>query len=61
MTQILTSDDPLYAELYDVKAEALAFRNYIDFDPSERIAALRAEAPVHVGVLRDLLGLPVLL
>ncbi len=58
MSDILTADDPLYAELYDVKAEAMAFRNYIDFDPSERIAALRAKAPVHAAPLRDLLGLP---
>jgi cytochrome P450 len=58
MSDILTADDPLYAELYDVKAEAMAFRNYIDFDPSERIAALRAKATVHAAPLRDLLGLP---
>ena len=58
MTDLLTADDPLYAELYDIRREAEAFRNYIDFDPSERIAALRAKAPVHASPLRDLLGLP---
>lgn len=58
MSDTLTADDPLYAELYDVKAEAMAFRNFIDFDPGEPIAALRAKAPVHAAPLRDLLKLP---
>jgi hypothetical protein len=56
MADVLIADDPLYRELYDVRKEAEAFRNYIDFDPGDRIAALRARAPVHAAPLRELLG-----
>jgi cytochrome P450 len=58
MSDLLTNDDPLYAELYDVRREAEAMGNYIDRDPNAEIAALRAQAPIHAGALRDLLGLP---
>ncbi len=58
MSDLLLSDDPLYAELYDVRREAEAMRNYVAEDQSEAIAALRANAPVHAGPLRELLGLP---
>lgn len=55
---ILTGDDPLYEELYDVRREAEAAGNFIEEDQTERIAALRDAAPVHKGKLRELLGLP---
>lgn len=58
MTDALLADDPLYAELYDVRKEAEAMRNYVAEDQTEAIAALRAKAPVHAGTLRELLHLP---
>ncbi len=58
MTDVLTADDPLYEELYDVRREAEAMGNFIDRDVTDEIHALRAEAPVHKGKLRELLGLP---
>lgn len=54
----LLSDDPLYEELYDIRREAVALGNYVAEDQTDAIAALRAQAPVHAGKLRDLLGLP---
>ncbi len=57
MATLLLSDDPLYEELYDVRLEAIAMRNYVEHDQTEAIAALRAKAPVHKGKLRELLGL----
>lgn len=58
MTDVLTADDPLYEELYDVRREAEAVGNFIDVDVTDDIHALRAKAPVHKGKLRELLGLP---
>lgn len=59
MTQdVLTSDDPLYEELYDVRREAESIGNLVERDVMEEIHALRAKAPVHKGKLRELLGLP---
>jgi len=59
MTQdVLTSDDPLYEELYDVRREAESMGNFLDRDVTQEIHALRAQAPVHKGKLRELLGLP---
>ncbi len=58
MSDLLLSDDPLYAELYDVRREAEAMRNYVAEDQSNAIAVLRTKAPVHAGPLRELLGLP---
>ncbi|MDE8652718.1 cytochrome P450 [Novosphingobium album (ex Liu et al. 2023)] len=58
MTDVLTADDPLYEELYDVRREAEAVGNFIDVDVMPRLHALRAQAPVHKGRVRDLLGLP---
>ena len=55
---VLTADDPLYQELYDVRREAEAMGNFIDRDVTQDIHALRAAAPVHKGKLRELLGLP---
>ena len=58
MSTLLLADDPLYEELYDVRLEAIAMRNYVEHDQTDAIAALRAQAPVHKGKLRELLGLP---
>lgn len=57
-TNLLTSDDSLYDSLYDVRKEAEEIGNYIDIDPYPGINALREQAPVHKGFMRDLLGLP---
>ncbi|PEQ10417.1 cytochrome [Novosphingobium sp. PC22D] len=54
----MTADDPLYEELYDVRREAEAMGNFIDRDVTAEIHALRAQAPVHKGKLREILGLP---
>lgn len=58
MTDVLTTDDPLYLELYDVRREAEVMGNLVEIDPYPPIAALRESAPVHKGFLRQLLGLP---
>jgi len=55
---VLTADDPLYEELYDVRREAETVGNFIDRDVMPEIHALRARAPVHKGKLRELLDLP---
>jgi cytochrome P450 len=59
MTDVLTTDDPLYEELYDVRREAEAIGNLIDVNAvMPRLHELRAQAPVHKGRVRELLGLP---
>src|SRR5687768_6607532 len=58
MSDVLTTDDPLYEELYDVRREAEVMGNLVEIDPHPAIAALREQAPVHKGFLRQLLGLP---
>jgi cytochrome P450 len=58
MEDVLTTDDPLYGKLYDVREEARHMGNYIDRDVTAEVAALRAKAPVHKGKLREILGLP---
>ena len=59
MTDILTADDPLYEELYDVRREAEGIGNFIDVDAvMPQLHVLRAQAPVHRGRVRELLGLP---
>ena len=56
---VLTADDPLYDELYDVTNEALAIGNWVDVNAiMPRLHAFRAQAPVHKGRVRELLGLP---
>jgi cytochrome P450 len=56
---VLLADDPLYEELYDVRREAEGIGNLVDVEAAiPRIHALRAQAPVHQGRLRELLGLP---
>jgi cytochrome P450 len=59
MTDVLTTDDPLYEELYDVRREAEGIGNLVDVEAAvPRLHALRAKAPVHKGRVRELLGLP---
>jgi cytochrome P450 len=56
---VLTADDPLYDELYDVRNEAEAIGNLTDVNAIvPQLHALRAKAPVHKGRVRELLGLP---
>ena len=56
---VLLADDPLYEELYDVRREAEAMGNAVDVGAiMPRVHALRAQAPVHEGKLREILGLP---
>lgn len=56
---ILTADDPLYEELYDVRREAEAIGNATDVGAvMPQVHRLRAQAPVHKGKLREILGLP---
>ncbi|MEJ5975166.1 cytochrome P450 [Novosphingobium sp. PS1R-30] len=59
MTNVLVADDPLYEKLYDVRREAEDIGNAVDVDAiMPQVHRLRAEAPVHKGRLRELLGLP---
>ena len=56
---VLTADDPLYDELYDVTNEAMAIGNWVDIKViMPQLHALRAKAPVYKGRVRELLGLP---
>ncbi len=56
---VLTTDDPLYTELYDVTNEAKSIGNWVDVgEIMPQLHALRAQAPVHKGRVRELLGLP---
>lgn len=56
---VLTTDDPLYEELYDVRREAESVGNAIDVGAvMPQVHALRAQGPVLKGRLRELLGLP---
>ena len=56
---VLTADDPLYEELYDVRREAEAVGNAIDVGAvMPQVHALRVQGPVHKGKLREILGLP---
>ena len=59
MQDVLVADDPLYEELYDVRREAEAIGNLVDVSAvMPQIHRLRAQAPVHQGRVRELLGLP---
>ena len=56
---VLTADDPLYDELYDVTNEAMAIGNWVDVNSiMPQLHKFRAQAPVHKGRVRELLGLP---
>ncbi|MBB4860225.1 cytochrome P450 [Novosphingobium chloroacetimidivorans] len=59
LDDVLVADDPLYEELYDVRKEAESVGNFIDVGTvMPRVHQLRAQAPVHKGKLREILGLP---
>jgi cytochrome P450 len=59
MTDTLTSDDPLYGELFDVEKEAALTNEGMVFgDLTPAMNALRDKAPVMRGSLRELLQLP---
>jgi cytochrome P450 len=58
MSTVLTTDDPLYEQLYDVRREALEMGNLVEGDMNGPIAALRAKGAVQKGFLRELLQLP---
>lgn len=56
---VLTADDPLYEELYDVRREAESVGNSVEVAAiMPQVHALRAQGPVIKGRLRELLGLP---
>ena len=57
MTDILTSNDPRYAQLFDIQKET-AEHGEIYGDLSPAMSALREKAPVMKGSLRQLLNLP---
>jgi cytochrome P450 len=57
MTDALTSNDPRYREMFDVKKEAEA-TGRVHADLSAAMDALRDQAPVMHGSLQHLLGLP---
>jgi cytochrome P450 len=59
MSTVLTTDDPLYEQLYDVRREALEMGNLVEGDMNHAMSALRDRGPVHKGYLRELLNLPV--
>ncbi|MEW9856539.1 cytochrome P450 [Novosphingobium sp. M1R2S20] len=56
--EVLTGDDELYDELYDVRREAEEVGNYIDVDPYPLMNAAREQGAVQEGFLRQILGLP---
>lgn len=60
MADTLTSDDPRYAELFDVQKEASSSGGAIYGDLTPAMNALRDEAHVQKGSLRHLLKLPAL-
>jgi cytochrome P450 len=55
---VLTADDALYEELYDVRREAMDMGNLVEEDMNPAMCALRDKGAVQKGFLRDLLGLP---
>lgn len=58
MADVLTRDDPLYEELYDVRREAMEVGNLVEEDMNPRLAEVRAKGAVQAGTIRALLGLP---
>lgn len=58
MTATLTSDDPLYAELFDVAKEARQGGGHVFGDLSGAMSDLARQAPVMKGSLQELLELP---
>ena len=58
MAEKLVSDDKLYEKLFDVKEEATSIGGDLLGDLSLKMGALRDQAPVIKGSLRELLGMP---
>jgi cytochrome P450 len=58
MNDTLIADDSLYEELYDVRREAEQSGNFVERDMNPDMGALRDQAGVQKGYLRDLLKLP---
>lgn len=58
MTEVLTADDPLYEQLYDVRNEARDHGNLVETDMNGAMCELRDRGAVQKGFLRDLLALP---
>lgn len=58
MAEVLTADDLIYEELYDVRREAEDSGNFVEGDMNPGMNALRDKAPVQKGFLRERLGLP---
>ena len=58
MTTVLTTDDPLYEQLYDVRREAIEMGNLVEGDMNAAMSALREKGAVQKGFLRELLNLP---
>lgn len=58
MADSLTSDDPLYAKLFDAAKEAMESAGQVEGDLSPRMKALREQSPVMKGSLRRILELP---
>ena len=58
MSTVLTTDDPLYEQLYDVRREAIEMGNLVEGDMNAAMSALREKGAVQKGFLRELLNLP---
>ena len=58
MNTVLTTDDPLYEQLYDVRREAIEMGNLVEGDMNQAMSALRERGAVQKGFLRELLKLP---
>src|ERR1700751_4660624 len=54
----LVSDNPRYAELFDMKNQSANLGVDMDKDYTEDMSRLRDASPVHKGSLRELLGVP---
>lgn len=58
MNSLLTADDPLYRELYDVRREGEILGNLVEKDMNPELKSVRERGGVQKGFLRELLGLP---
>src|SRR5262245_29669698 len=58
MSDALTSDDPRYKKMFDVKQEAVSTHGHAQGDLTPQMNALREQAPVIHGSLQELLRLP---
>jgi cytochrome P450 len=58
MANALTTDDPRYRELFDPAQEAARSGSTVVGDLTDSMSALRDQAPMMKGSLRQLLGLP---